>query len=189
MTEIDNEIDLFFRDPAEKPSLPATLGLLYYLRRDIERCIAADDIILFPAAMTIMAGIDLLGKFYAGEDGAGVGDRFKDFVDEYFQPISPKDADVIYALRCALMHSFGLYSEDYVLGVIPWELEALINRDPSDSSHCLISVATLYEKFETSVERYRADLEENDALQARFQRMFPRYGTITIAMPTMDKSE
>jgi hypothetical protein len=37
--------------------------------------------VLFPAAMSILVGIDLLAKFYTGTgtDKGGVGDKFMDF--------------------------------------------------------------------------------------------------------------
>ena len=111
MSNIENDIALFFQDPTTEPGTPGKLGVLYLLRRDIRECVTIEKKILWPATMAILAGIDLLGKFYAGEDGGGVGLRFRSFVDKYFQPISDDDAETIYQLRNALLHSFGLYSK------------------------------------------------------------------------------
>jgi len=57
---------LFFEDPTVNRSPPGDYGILYLLRRDITRCM--DNSILWPAAMAIMAGIDLLAKFETGDD-------------------------------------------------------------------------------------------------------------------------
>jgi hypothetical protein len=63
---------LFFEDPTyRKP--PGEYGILYLLRRDINLCLENEKdpdlgIAQFPGAMAIMAGIDLLAKFYKGDD-------------------------------------------------------------------------------------------------------------------------
>lgn len=59
--------------------------------------------------MTVLAGIDLLGKFYKGDDSPnGVGQRFKNYYEKY---IDNKNADTIYQLRNSMLHSFGLISK------------------------------------------------------------------------------
>lgn len=74
---------LFFENPKLYRSPPGEFGILYLLRRDIDQCIAGS--ILWPGAMAIMAGIDLLAKFAAGDDAVGqVGNRFRDFLGQYF---------------------------------------------------------------------------------------------------------
>ena len=98
---------LFFEDPTVNRSPPGDYGILYLLRRDITRCM--DYSILWPAAMAIMAGIDLLAKFETGDDSLGrVAGRFKAFIKQYFA-INTSDAETIYQLRNSLLHSFGLY--------------------------------------------------------------------------------
>lgn len=191
MTKVENDIDLFFQDPAIEPSSPGRFGVLYLLRRDIKQCVTTGQI-LWPATMAILAGIDLLGKFYAGEDGSGVGPRFRSFVDKYFQPISPDDAETIYQLRNALLHSFGLYSKsrtnDYYFSLILPEVGPLIQRHPQNSDVYLISIAALYDKFETAVERYRTELETDSELQSKFNTMFPYYGAIGVQAVSVKKS-
>jgi hypothetical protein len=115
----DTKADQFFANPRNKPSIPGDNGVLYLLRRDILLCLGQDPCsggttchkAVWPGAMAILAGIDLVAKFYKGDDGPQSGPRFKDFVGKYFLPISPAEAETIYQLRNALLHSFGLYSK------------------------------------------------------------------------------
>src|SRR5262245_32996316 len=114
-SELRRKMDLFFLDPSIEPNVQrgttTTLSVLYLLRRDIRGCLSERKY-LIPATMTMLAGVDLLAKFLAGDDATGkVTLRFKGFVSTYFQPLAPNDEAVIYALRNALLHSFGLYSE------------------------------------------------------------------------------
>ncbi len=103
------DIDMFFMSPSIAPRRHGTFSQLYLLRRDISACFCAS--ILWPGVMAICAGIDLLGKFLAGnDDGKKVGERFETFLKIYFK-ISSDDAKIIYQLRNSLLHSFGLYSE------------------------------------------------------------------------------
>ena len=197
------DIDLFFEDPAIPPTPSGEYSVLYLLRRDIKTCLGIDPntgnsidrIVWFPGAMAILAGIDLLGKFLAGCDDTGgnewrkkVGGRFRAFVKKYFKPISSGDEETIYQLRNALLHSFGLYSEKrsgtvcriYKFG-LNREGGPLVAPAPSGGDNYLIDVLTLHNKFETAIERYRADLKasKND-LQGYFKLMFPKYGKIHI---------
>ena len=74
---------VFFEDPAAYCQPPGEFEVIYLLRRDIKSCM--DGRILWPGAMAIMAGVDLLGKFLAGDDKVGgVGNRFRAFVERYF---------------------------------------------------------------------------------------------------------
>ena len=115
------EADKFFQSPLQPRSLPGDFGILYLLRRDIIQCLGKNPNTgaalglqsVWPGAMAILAGIDLLAKYLAGnDDRGGVGKRFREFVkSKYFGPISAGDEETIYQLRNALLHSFGLYSE------------------------------------------------------------------------------
>jgi len=200
-------LDFFFKDPAIPPTTPGEYGVLYLLRRDIKTCMGIDPntgnsincIALFPGAMTILAGIDLLGKFLAGCDdtsGGKVGERFRAFVKEYFEPISSGDEDTIYQLRNALIHSFGLYSEKKRNGKVYKVYKFRLNRKggplvtPSGGDNYLIDVLTLRKKFETAIECYQADLKANkNDLQNHFKLMFPKYGKISIGPSEMTTIE
>jgi hypothetical protein len=91
---------LFFENPATDRSPPGDFGLLYLLRRDINQCMEHE--ILWPGAMAILAGTDLLGKFMAGEDEKAVGLRFRSFIMRYFDSAT-HDSCVI---RCFTLLAF-----------------------------------------------------------------------------------
>jgi hypothetical protein len=184
---INYDISLFFNDPTLPPASSGKFSVLYLLRRDINQCIAMKQL-LWPATMAMLAGIDLLGKFYAGKDGQGVGLRFKDFVKKYFQPILLDDEETIYRLRNALLHSFGLYSKketkntkkEYYFNLILPEVGPLVQQHPENPDMYLISIAALYDKFNAAIENYKKDVENDLALQGNFGVMYPYYGTIGI---------
>ena len=188
--KVDGNIDLFFKDPETKPVIPGRFGILYLLRRDIRNCIVNRQA-LWPGAMAVLAGIDLLGKFYAGDDSSGqVEKRFKDFIKKYFQQIRQDDATTIYHLRNALLHSFGLYSEVKRKGrvckvyhfalVAANETGPLVKVHPQDADYYLVDLLALYTKFEDAVACYLSDLKNNKDLKTHFNNMFPKYGAISI---------
>jgi hypothetical protein len=171
---------LFFENPATDRSPPGDFGLLYLLRRDINQCMEHE--ILWPGAMAILAGTDLLGKFMAGEDEKAVGLRFRSFIMRYFDSATHDDAEVIYQLRNSLLHSFGLYAKsktsEYRFQLVFDKGNALIHR--TSPTNFRIDLARLHNSFEVSVEKYRQDLLTDVALQGKFMAMFPNYGKISI---------
>jgi len=186
----ESDKDMFFRNPVEEPNLPGKLSVLYLLRRDIEHCITTQQMI-WPATMAILAGIDLLGKFHAGEDNTGKGagkggKRFKNFVTQYFvDSLSLDDAEIIYQLRNALLHSFGLYSnannKEYRFTLVFTEESPWIQRLPGNVY--LISITVLHKKFEIAIERYHIALKADNDLQDKFTKMFPNYGAVDLFNP------
>ena len=189
-----DDIALFFTDPAVEPSVPGTFSILYLLRRDVSHCISGNHT-LWLGAMGILAGVDLLEKFLAGSDENGkVGQRFRAFIERYFKPLSPDDAQAIYQLRNSLLHSFGLYStarqkgrgiQEYYFTMLCAPLNTgLVQRDPATNQY-LVNLWILHAKFETAIDRYRADLVTDQELQARFGAMFPIYGTTGIEIVTL----
>ena len=119
------ERDLFFEDPVNYVEASES-SILHLLRRDIYRCMGYTiqnekwvknvEPIIWPGSMAVLTGIDLLGKFYAGNDNdKEVGSRFKAYCEKYI--CSPGDAKVIYKLRNSLVHSFGLSSATYLFQV------------------------------------------------------------------------
>jgi len=184
------EADIFFMDPNQVPCIPGTFGTLYLLRRDIIGCLGLDpdtgakikEPILWPCGMAVLAGIDLLAKFFKGDDKIGeVGQRFKGFIEQYFQPISTGDEEAIYQLRNALLHSFGLYSQTktttyrFVLSASKFPL---VQQTPS--GEYLIDLLTLHQRFEDAIQRYAAALNKCENLQSNFMCMFQNYGPIRI---------
>jgi len=179
-----DRIDLFFEDPSVCHKPPRWYGVLYLLRRDIRTCLdigsnagaKTDCKALWPGAMAIMAGIDLLAKFLAGSDSVGeTGLRFRNFLGRYFKPISSDDATTIYQLRNALLHSFGLYSE-HKGKVYRFTLTAVrrpLVQERADDKYW-IDILTLHDRFEAAVERYHADLGDDQDLQRNFDAVFPK---------------
>src|ERR1035437_8473183 len=183
----DPRADLFFEDPRNNRHPPGDYGVLYLLRRDILLCLGQDPSsggrtshqVLWPGAMATLAGIDLVAKFYKGDDGQGQsGARFKDFVDNYFQPISAGDEETLYQLRNALLHSFGLYSKKgtqvyrFLLtaaGGVPFV------QMPSPGNY-QIDLIELYKRFEQALAKYAKDLNGQRPLQDNFLKMFSNYG-------------
>ena len=121
---MSSSVDWFFCDPRTAPNGPDIVSQLYLLRRDIDTCFGLNPTTgerlnyqaLWPGVMGILAGIDLLGKFFAGNDASGgkglgtVANRFTHFL-KCSLGLSDQDANTLYQLRNSLLHSFGLYSE------------------------------------------------------------------------------
>jgi hypothetical protein len=189
-----NEVDFFFRSPRSKPSSPEVVSQLYLLRRDIDACFGIDPDTgnrincrtLWPGVMAILAGVDLLGKFLAGDDTQGqVRVRFRAFLEKYFG-LSSADAEIIYQLRNSLLHSFGLYSEArgriYRFTLLGG-LSGLISNPATDEYH--IDVVRLYKLFVAAVDKFHADLKDTthaDYTQrdANFMKMLQKHGAVSI---------
>lgn len=181
---MDQEAELlFFEDPGNLRRPPGKFGVLYLLRRDINRCMEPNAEILWPGAMAILAGIDLMAKFFAGEDRSQVGTRFFKFIDKYFI-LDAEGNRVIYQFRNALLHSFGLYSRTNSGQIYRFQLVyrcfgPLVDKVGPDIFR--IDLARLHESFESAVTRYRSDLLTDCDLQSKFMRMLPDYGAINIS--------
>ena len=131
--------------------------------------------------MAILAGIDLLAKFLKGDDTGQVGQRFRDYITKYFQPISPGDEEVIYQLRNSLLHSFGLYSKSKSKTyrfIVSANDAQLINNIDSDIYQ--VDIIALHRKFEDSIEKYANDVNSDVKLQRNFLDMFSNYGAVGI---------
>lgn len=177
---IDEALALFFREPQMPPVIPSTMSVLYLLRRDIAHCID-NSIALFPATMALFAGVDLLAKFHAGSDETGqVGPRFRNFITMYFSGLSTDDADILYQLRNALLHSFGLYSKtrtrEFSFNIAP--ASNLIEK--VGNSVYVINPWILRVRFDEAIQQYHAHVSTDSGLRANFQKMFPIYGTIIV---------
>jgi hypothetical protein len=132
--------------------------------------------------MAILAGIDLLAKFYAGGRG-GVGSLFRRFLGRFCPSISVDDRQTIYQLRNALLHSFGLYSEDKKGRIYRFLLTAdgtgaLVVHNPPDQYR--VDLRVLHRAFENAVASYAVALDAESSLQANFNAMFGNYGRVHI---------
>ena len=184
---LKKQIEVFFFNPQNSIQPPNDYGVLYLLRRDIYRCLGYNTVtwsidresIIWPGAMTVLAGIDLLGKFYKGDDSIkGVGQRFKDYYDEY---IDNQHSEIIYQLRNSLLHSFGLSSKTKTK---TYSFTVSASRDRlveqySETSY-KIDLYSLWDRFEESIEKYKNDLQSNDLLKTKFEKMFKFYGAVRI---------
>lgn len=193
MSDIDNKIDFFFESPNSWIEGRTKFSNLYLLRRDIIQCFGINPTsgekiefsALWPGAMSVLAGIDLLSKYYFGQDDFGkVGVRFKGYFQKY---INKDDSEIIYQLRNSLLHSFGLYS--YKLDKktnrrieFSFRLIASGNKLVSkiNEKSYLIDIHTLWREFEKSITRYFNDLRKNDDLKNNFEKMFPYYSITNI---------
>ena len=180
MSEIkQQDKPLFFEDPKIEPKPPGEFSVLYLLRRDIEACL--DNKTPWPAAMMILAGIDLLAKFNAGEDSVGnIGKRFRSYVNEHFEPLD--EGELIFQLRNSLFQSFGLRSTDKKGNVYKFSVSASPGQpffQKRDGRH-VVDVHALNAAFEESIANYRRTLTETLPLE-RFLSMVPEYGFIYIA--------
>jgi hypothetical protein len=138
---------------------------------------------LWPAAIILFAGIDLLAKFYAGSDdtsGGAIGHRFKKFIVDHFPNINKDDEKVIYELRNALLHSFGLYSKkrdkEYLFNLSN-DGSPLVRRSPPNDLY-LVDLTTLHNYFNHAIENYKDRVSSDIELQANFRRMFANYGMV-----------
>src|SRR5438128_2783173 len=129
MTTLD-DIAFFFCEPTvnmdDHRRADGSLSTLYLLRREAQNtftelpAIVREDQVLAPdrsryrrvfaSSMVLFAGVDLLGRLSAPAPARRVGaiqQRFTHFAVRYLPAVG--DADVLYAARNAIMHSFGLY--------------------------------------------------------------------------------
>lgn len=194
-----NHIDRFFKAPSDPPHVPGTNSVLYLLRRDVVQCLGHDpqtglklsNIALFPGIMGIFAGVDLLAKFHAGEDGRGVRSRFKEFVRTYFRSVRSGWDEIIWQLRNSLLHSFGLHSKDNNGCMYHFRLKLgdcpLLRKRGGDKYY--VGIIPLHERFETAVSLYESSIRADTMLQANFERMYPIYGAIRIRSSLMTELE
>jgi hypothetical protein len=209
--EIAKKINCFFADTTINHTLPYTFGTLYLIRRDIKTCMGFNPDLKdyvktgfraeWPGIMGILTGIDLLGKFYIGDDDYKKSrDRLKKFIREYFKPITENQINAIYQLRNSLLHSFGLYSKheiisknvlksinEYKFSLVTvgnefikllWKYKAKNKSVDTYRFKYRISVMALYERFENSINRYYDELIIRNDLMSNFEKMFRKYGRI-----------
>lgn len=185
------ERDLFFEDPVNYVEATKS-SILHLLRRDIYRCMGYTiqngmwvknaEPIIWPGSMAVLTGIDLLGKFYAGNhNDREVGSRFKAYCEKYI--CSHDDAQVIYELRNSFLHSFGLFSKSrtatYYFQVSSSRQDLVTKFSVGGPDYYYrIDLYTLRDKFEQSIAKYKKDLETDNELQKKFDAMFNSYGMV-----------
>ena len=109
---INGPIESFFKSPKDDPSFEGDC-ILYHLRRDLVTLYGTEaessknaSLHVRLAMMGILAGIDYLSKVYSSlkeSPRLKYVETVKDFCN-----ISGDDAEALYQLRCALVHSMAL---------------------------------------------------------------------------------
>lgn len=199
--ELGKSIDLFFADPCKALQPPGEFGTLYLLRRDalrcfgckleaikgplehaIEECGGLKEGVLFPGAMVVLAGIDLLGKFLAGSEKiGGVRQRFEGFIEDYFASGTKAESHVLWIFRNTLMHSFGLWGNDGgkpVLFDLRFTGGSIVEELGTGGSAYAIDALSLHREFELSVAKYRHAVDTSKLVRANFATMFDHYGKV-----------
>lgn len=195
---LSQQIEFFFAPPY--PEQPGTVrSPLHLARREAQECILGDVIPdeanvladerrhrLFATTMVMISAIDLLAKFYAGTDKGGRGaseDRFRRFSMRYIfagLPDAQLFARVLWeGCRNPLHHSFTLYSSRYEIRLYIGPPPGIVSRVAGRKKAFLISVEGLYGSFISATKAYETDLRSTPDLQAKFQLMFPSYGSLT----------
>lgn len=182
------DVDLFFTKPEVYKI--GKVSTLHLLRRDIYTCLGKPigevdteigtikPIVIWPGIITIMTGIDLVSKFYCGNDAIGeVSNRFKSYVKNYIS----SNCDDIYQLRNALLHGFSLYSENkkgmkfrYVIGCYEDEMLSV-----APDGMIWVSANHLHKAFEHSIESFQDDYRDLDSFSS-FKNLYDKYGWLHI---------
>lgn len=201
----EDQIDFFFTAPTVSPDdhrgPRGQQSVLYLLRREVQDCLFVDPnrpkllpegeatrLVpghrLFAGAMVMFAGIDLLAKFEAGDDaGNRVRERFVRFARSYLR-LTEDEAEVLYTVRNALMHAFGLYDRKTHRNLAlvqdcrnPDSDAGPVSDEPGVWELC---VRHLYATFVRGIKAYEGALRGDPDLQVRFGRLFPRYGWLSV---------
>jgi hypothetical protein len=192
------QIDFFFAPPVPMQA-DGIVSTLHLVRRESQDCFLGDVITedrvpydsrprrrLFATTMVVMAGIDLLAKFYAGSDDNGkVGDRIRTFASAFLfagNPRADEFADVLYiGCRNPLLHSFTLHQKKYLIALVDRQGIGVIWRTRGTPEVYMIDVEGVFVGFLKAVAAYEAVLRNDPTLQKNFEKMFQSYGTLRMA--------
>jgi len=183
---------MFFEDPINAPNVPGTHGTLYLLRRDVNdmRSIMPQAA-LWPRAMAIMAGIDLLAKFFANDDAQGaVGNRFRNFLARFITRDNAPNSgnnEALFQFRNSLLHSFGWFSIGRRGAIFRFTLTQspqnwLVRQDPANAQNWVVNLRQLETEFDQGVNDYISAIND-PARPERFpsgNNIFERYGWMNI---------
>lgn len=175
---------MFFRNPQEEPERPDTVGSLYLLRRDVNDMRRdMPNAALWPRAMVILAGIDLLAKFYTQNDSnGGVSERFREFVGRFITTdgTTSRNTWALFHLRNSLLHSFGWYSKGqgnkYRFTLARDSNAWLVQQDQTDSESWVANLTELEIRFERSITQYEALINSPSEQESFSTDMFLKYG-------------
>jgi hypothetical protein len=199
---LQEQIDFFFAAP-QPMQTSSPVSTLHLNRREVQDCLIGDVIAeaavaadprerqrLFASVMVIAAGVDLLGKFYAGSDKSGgkggVGDRIVEFAEKFVftgSPSAREFAEVLYyGCRNPMLHSFTLHNDRFrITQTNELRTAAIWRATASDRSvSYVVSVGGLYNAYVAAIRRYEEAVRTDSDLQAKFGAMFPNYGAIGV---------
>lgn len=181
---LEEKLALFF---SPVPTSPLR-GTLRMVRDDVETCRSAKA--WWPEVMCLFAGIDLLALCYAGGRVGRDGDRFREFLKDYFG-LNHHHRKAIYKLRCAVVHSYGWYAgpRGRSGGAYGFQLDQtpgpLLERIGTRTYR--LHIPELLRQFEQAAADYEADLRAGRShrrtgasLRVGFSRLFLRYGLIRV---------
>jgi hypothetical protein len=139
---------------------------------------------LFAAAMVLFAGLDLLAKFFSGSDESRqTRHRFVTFVQR-FMGLTAEDAETVWQVRNALMHSFSLYAPraNRTLTFHQRCPRPDLSEPPvwADGDVWHLCLHHLYNAFLRAIRACQAALATDAGARKHFHTMFTRYGSIAV---------
>lgn len=193
MTQIktsDDLIALFFKEEKETIEKPGLNSILFILKREIKHCFGINPetglsngvYAKWPGTMAIMAGIDLLAKYYFGTlDVKDSSLRFKQFLEDFWN-LDKREQEIIYQLRNSLLHSFGLYSigkngKEYKF-TLTESTDKMINI--SNDNNYLIDIDKLCDAFFLGATNYKNRVLKEEKLKTNLTVVFCKIGAIKI---------
>jgi hypothetical protein len=169
-------------------TIPSALTLSHYLT---EIWLTEIKPVLKPA--TFASGIDLLAKFQAEQDDSRqVRTRFTAFTEQYLGLPSDR-AQILYCVRNALMHTFGLNnpkSKSQVMLLELWdEPESRCRVVVAEEGVWVVCVAHLCPLFVRAIYDYEAEVRRGEGALTNFIEMFYRYATIGVHGPAFSSPD
>ncbi len=189
-----SDLDLFFEDPSRPPSNAGRsaahpsgvhgfcrqFGTLYKLRRESQTCFKPSrSSAPWAGAMCVLAGIDLLACFYAGNNRPGnVTTRFLTFVENNMPPTCKDHKDLVYSLRNCLLHNFTARHYVNKFRLILDDTPAVFTADGTNTY--LVNLNRLRLDFEQCVQTYKDKITSGSTEEAHFNTMFSDIGYMMI---------
>ena len=120
---------------------------------------------LFATSMLMMAGIDLLAKFYAGSDVNGkVGERIRTFAERFIftgLPSASRFSEVLdEGCRNPLLHSFALHNKRFKLTLTDGFTHGVLRKVTAQPDWYVLSVEGLYVAFVAAVAVYEQEVRD-----------------------------
>ena len=189
---IQDHISKFF--DFSEPNEGDYFSPLNLLVRQKNLCLSG-RVAVWPGVITILSGVDMLGFYLkAGNILSDTKQRFLDFYNEFFsiQSTTLDCGDILYSARCAMMHTFGLYTEKrdgtIIKFVFSWDnpVSDFITSIPSSSSCYVyhINLSLLNGLFDDAISNYRVKLineyhnDPNSDIVQKFEEVYRKIGLI-----------